>query len=415
MARNSEGAAERTLSKLYKEGIEDRYEQSDFESIGGGDAWDVKRYKDPRTGELSGEFVVKELYRYRLVPEFYDDRTRRPDDPVAMSDPETRKGLMENSKRILEKTADRLCRESDYLKRMYAARLPHLILDEKIMTVFPKNDRQRGEIISVQELVGEHLCLDRLDNLHKLIADEEKQENALASLKEQLAVFVEITKTLFTHEDEDPDFTHALPDISHFGNLVAERNNDDLVLRLIDTNYVMPVEHPKSQGVRHDAKILYWLLYMEVHILGKRLEELQDDPAYKDSEVLKGVLAYHEDVPYFPDARSIPYQLGIIGESPVKRARELRQMETDWNTRMDAFFQTLRQEPYYSSLTLNECSPRQIDIEKEQQKISISFDKFAQDDAKVLVSRKGKLMERPEILHIHEAMLPEFILREVSE
>ncbi len=215
-------------------GIEEHFESREFQKQGQGAAWEVKRYSHPHTDALQKRYLVKRLKGYPLVKEY---RLEELDENDEIKPPRDEK--------VVRKAADRLRREQGYLKRLYGAELPGLIPQQKIMPIAPKKEGQVGEVIAVQEWIWGYQRLDQILPYLQGRYEGEDLENKYEKLREQVESFVNITKYLFTREDEDPDFSHAIPDISHLSNLVVDVQDGKLDLKLVDTNFVVPVDADK--------------------------------------------------------------------------------------------------------------------------------------------------------------------------
>ena len=386
------GAARKLPPKEIKSGVEGHYEDREFRSVGAGCVWDVFKFTGRESEKFSRDYVVKELRGYELIPYYH-----------------------ERDERMVRYAADRLRRERNYLKRMYGKRLPNLLLREKIMSIPPKYEGQKGEVISVQERLGGYIRLDQILRDAKLhFKDEKEREVQLASIKEQLGVFVEITKQLLTREDEDSDFSHAIPEITHFDNLVVEIKEGKAILRLVDTNFVLPIEHPNSKKNQFETRSTYWLIYFEHHFLGRSLEDMAQDPVYKDNPIFAGVMEYHPTLPLL-ETKSIPYELGILGESPEVFRRKEHALREEWNERLDGLFEKLALEPYAHMLTFRTGNPRQITIETPQGETIIYYDYYRVKDEMAGMMRRDVNNSRLGGGDIHLSMLEEFILREVSD
>jgi hypothetical protein len=323
MRKNTEAAhAQQPLQAAdMRVGIEEHFESREFQKQGQGAAWEVKRYSHPHTDALQKRYLVKRLKGYPLVKEY---RLEELDENDEIKPPRDEK--------VVRKAADRLRREQGYLKRLYGAELPGLIPQQKIMPIAPKKEGQVGEVIAVQEWIWGYQRLDQILPYLQGRYEGEDLENKYEKLREQVESFVNITKYLFTREDEDPDFSHAIPDISHLSNLVVDVQDGKLDLKLVDTNFVVPVDDEEFQGYRFATKARYWLIYMEHHFLGRSLKELSKDPFYKDDpdKVLKRTRKYLKKVPS-GSAKRILYELRLISakQAGVKEERSpfLEQIE----------------------------------------------------------------------------------------
>lgn len=303
-----EGAATHQLPQTeltardVREGINEHYPSREFESFASGAAWEVSKYTHPYSTAEQSRYLVKRLTRYPLVKEFSLDEL---DENDRIKPP--------RNKETVIRAAERLRQEQDYLHRMYDAELPGLIPRQKIMTVAPRYEGQVGEVIAVQEWVRGYKRLDQIIPYLRSRYEGEDLEVKLEKLREQVESFVSITKYLYTREDENPDFSHAIPDISHLHNLVVDVQDGRVELKLVDTNFVLPVDSKEFAGYAFGMKARYWIVYMEHHFLGKPLKEIEKDPFHADDpdNIAKRVRKYLPEVSK-GKIKKILYMLRII-------------------------------------------------------------------------------------------------------
>jgi hypothetical protein len=294
MNKYIDGAAARQIPQAEpravhtREGIEEHYPSREFEAIAKGAAWEVSSYTHPNTDAEQERYLVKRLMSYRLIKEYSLDELDERD-----------RAKPPRSKEVVIKAAERLRQEQEYLLRMYGAELPNLIPKQKIMTVAPKYEGQVGEVIAVQEWVRGYKRLDQIIPFLKRRYEGRDLEAKLKQLHEQVESFVNITKYLYTREDENPAFSHAIPDISHLWNLVVDVQDGRLELKLVDTNFVLPVDSKEFERYALGLKSRYWIIYMEHHFLGRSVKEIEKDPFHKNDpdKIAKRVRKYLPEVP----------------------------------------------------------------------------------------------------------------------
>jgi hypothetical protein len=219
---------------------------------------------------MQDRYVAKRLKQHFLFPGYTDqDRTSESTNDVAKY----------------------LRRERDHLHRFYDSVLPDLMPDEKIMVLDPEVGHPAGEIMSLQEKLGEHIPLYRLDIAE--LTDEYQKE-----VRDQLEAFVQATKAMaVTRDEQDTEFSNAIPDITHLSNLALEAHGDHLRLRLFDTNYVLPVDCDRAISQHHLERCSYRLVWIEHHLLGKSLDEIGQDPFYSKNGIIDLIKARLPEVP----------------------------------------------------------------------------------------------------------------------
>lgn len=239
-----------------------------------GTFWEVFEYSEPGEQSFKEDYVAKRLKKHLVFDEYYKDDHER---------------TIEENQEITKY----LRRERDHLRRFYGDAMPDLIPKEKIVFLPPKEGHPAGEILSVQEKLGDHIPIYQL-RMAELSSTEQKE------IRDQLETFVSITKSMADARDEqDPEFSKAIPDITHLSNLAVENKNGKILLRLFDTNYVLPVDNERALLQHHLERCAYRLFYIEHHLLGRTLDQLGKDTFYQNSETIDFIQDGRTDVPNF--------------------------------------------------------------------------------------------------------------------
>lgn len=364
-----------------------------FQNAGSGSFWTVFNYTDRNIGKIQENLLAKKLRGHFLFPEYPNN-----EDP-----------------NFTKEVAKYLRRERDHLQRSYNSELPDLIPDEKIITLPPKEGHPAGEIISVQEKIQD------FKKLHQFKIDDlnpEQQEE----LRTQIDTFIQITKNMVDAEDPvDPEFSHAIPDITHLGNLAVEMKDNRPIFKLFDTNYVVPMNSERAIEQNLLLRNSYWLFYIEHHILGRPVSELQADPFYRKTHMADTIAQYYLDVPLL-DQKELSSFFRLQDGMPIIALREKERVEKQdlQNTRLErlqAFLLTIvptveireydGNKQLHIPTSYGECvisAPEPQDIETSEESKN-----------PLLVRRRIKTKEgvKSEILTIDENMIEEFIAREI--
>lgn len=285
-----------------KEPIEEKFPERSFDYIGTGSFWRVLEYGPKGESDFrKGKFVAKELRRGYPTGE-----------------------LDRSNKALVENVAKRLRAERDFLRERFDSELPHLIPREKILCVPPDKHDSGWKVVSIQEKLGRHMRFWGSDVL-KEIPDHDRDR-----VLEELSRFVEIVKAMSTNEYTDnPDFNHAIPDITHLDNLYLVEEEDGFHIRLMDTNFVFPIDDPISRKHHSAERSGYTLLYLETHILGRSLDSFANDPFYARHDLFHRV---HENIPGVPTINEwfeLNDKLGFIGMSLVEQRRMREQKDAE--------------------------------------------------------------------------------------
>ncbi|MFH1611143.1 MAG: hypothetical protein ABIA83_00890 [Patescibacteria group bacterium] len=254
-----------------------------------GSFWSVYEYSEPGEQEPQKKYVAKRLKQHFLFPRY---------------------SKQERTVEETQEVANYLRRERDHLRRSYDKAMPNLIPKEKIVVLPSKEDHPSGEILSVQEKLNDYVELYKLD-MDKLTPNEREE------VRKQLDQFITITKSMISSADQqDPKFSNAIPDITHLSNLAIEQKDEKLLLRMYDTNYVLPVDSERAVVQHHLERCAYRLLYIEHHLLGRSLDELFKDPFY--TKIVDFVKTHYPNVPnigprqlydaFFPSRNTPPWQ-----------------------------------------------------------------------------------------------------------
>lgn len=214
-----------------------------------GSLWTVADYTKKGTDEASDK-VIK-VFNEGLYGPYY----------VNPKDKETRAAV-----------ADKLKRERNFLKEQYAAKLPDLLLQDRIIVA-------EDAIMMIEEKRDPEQLATLPDFFQSIAELPDDQREAL--LKE-LEIFVQITKQLAIAEHPDnSEFNTATPNLS-VENLVISINEDGGgQLLLFDKNFVLPADHAIKRMFPIEKINALMLYYIEFQYLGKASEELDADPYYQ--------------------------------------------------------------------------------------------------------------------------------------
>lgn len=375
--------------------IPKRHERK-FEHRGSGAFWHVFDYTDRKTGEVRDDLVAKRLKNHFIFPDYGPHR-----------DPE-----------LTREVANYLRRERDHLHRSYDEELPNLIPKEKIIRLAPKGElHPAGTIISVQEKMKDFKTMDRfkIDSL-----EPEQREKLL----DQLETFIRITKAMVDADDpEDPEFSHAIPDLTHLGNLSVQMVDSEPVLRMFDTNYVVPLDSEYADEQHLLLRNSYWLYYLEHHMLGRSVQELQADPFYRKTQLADTMAEFYPDVPEF-NHKDVSGMFRLEGDAPVgiQRAREEKEKQDVRNIQLEKIHAKLIQSMPNIPIEVREYSGnKQIHIETSYGDCIISVPEAGDIETSEInknpltVRRRVKKKDgaKSEFFTVDENMIEDFLQREL--
>ena len=201
----------------------------------------------------------------------------------------------------LEKVATRLRREYEFLHSQYSEQLPDLFVQQGIIVLPWSREEQMslgetradgtiqsGEVAMLQERIPEDKQLkvwDFLMDKQQHVRRGDFTAEDAAEIERQLTVFLEITKQLpYTTHPEFPEFDHAIPDIAHSGNLIVDVQAKPPALRLVDTNFVLPVTDDLSRSKNLWKRLCWQMMNIEHEVLGKTDADLKHEKFYTDAD-----------------------------------------------------------------------------------------------------------------------------------